>query len=67
MNLDMRSIWLNFEVSLFVYDEGFTAKLRALQDRYIAQSRFMDARAWQQRPRWRKFAEDIARLLGPLL
>lgn len=67
MNLDMRSIWLNFEVSLFVYDERFTTKLRALQDSYIAQSRFMDGREWKRRPHWRKFAEDVARLLGPLL
>ena len=28
VNLDQRSIWLNFEVSLFVYDRAFCSALR---------------------------------------
>ncbi len=42
VNTDMRSLWLNFEISLFVYDEGFTREIRELQASYISQSTFID-------------------------
>lgn len=67
VNLDMRSLWLNFEISLFVYHGAFTDELRALQQRYLAVSRLLDRDAWQRRPRRRRFAENACRLLGPLL
>ncbi len=38
LNLDPRSLWLNFEISLLVYDPMFTGALRALQQSYILQS-----------------------------
>ncbi len=67
VNLDMRSLWLNSEISLFVYDAGFTGRLRALQDRYLADSDLLDLASWRRRPRWRRLTEDTFRLLGPLL
>ncbi len=30
VNLDMRSLWINYEVSLFVYDSEFAHALRTL-------------------------------------
>ncbi len=67
VNLDMRSLWLNSEISLFVYDAGFTDRLQALQNRYLADSDLLDLAAWRRRPRWRRLTEDAFRLLGPLL
>ena len=63
----MRSLWLNFEISLLIYDAPFTAQLHALQQRYIDQSSWIDHDTWRQRPRSRRFLEDILRLLGPVL
>ena len=67
LNLDPRSLHLNFEITLSVYDEPFTSELRALQQSYIEQSRMMDLKQWESSPRLQRFAENTARLLGPLL
>lgn len=67
VNVDMRSLWLNFEISLLVYDATFSTRLHALQQRYIDHSNWIDRDEWQRRPRARKILEDILRLLGPLL
>lgn len=67
LNLDPRSMRLNFEISLGVYDAPFASQLRELQQRYIDQSELMDLEQWQNRPQHQKFAENCTRLLGPLL
>jgi cardiolipin synthase len=67
VNLDMRSLWLNFEISLLVYDPDFTGRLRSLQDAYLADSDLLDLDTWRRRPAWRRFTENACRLLGPLL
>lgn len=50
VNLDMRSLWLNFEITLAIDDKGFGADLAAVQDDYISRSRLLDARLWLKRP-----------------
>ncbi len=67
LNMDPRSLRLNFEVTLTVYDEAFTRDLRALQQRYLDQSEFIDFAKWETRSPWTKFVERVARLIGPLL
>lgn len=67
LNLDPRSMYLNFEITIAVFDAGFTAELRDLQLRYIGQSEMMDLEKWRSRSIVTKFAENVARLLGPLL
>jgi cardiolipin synthase len=67
LNLDPRSLHLNFEITLGVYEEEFTAELRALQQSYIADSDAMDLAAWKTRGRLTRFTENVARLFGPLL
>ncbi|MEZ5977273.1 MAG: cardiolipin synthase [Planctomycetota bacterium] len=67
VNLDMRSLWLNHEISLFVHDADFTARLRALQDAYVASAEDLDLATWRRRPRRQRLAEDACRLVGPLL
>ena len=50
VNLDVRSFWLDFEVTLGVYDPDFAERLLALQDKYIEPSIPVDLQTWQQRP-----------------
>ena len=67
VNLDMRSLWLNFEITLFVYDPAFTLRLRALQQAYMRDADLVDPEVWRRRPAWHRFAENSFRLLSPLL
>ena len=67
LNLDPRSMRLNFEISLSVYDKEFASQLRRLQQSYIDQSTQMDLEAWHNRPGHQKFAENCARMFSPLL
>jgi cardiolipin synthase len=67
VNLDMRSMWLNFEVTLAVYGEHFAGELRVLQDMYAKQSIELDAEQWKGRAFHIRLVENVARLLGPLL
>jgi cardiolipin synthase len=67
VNLDMRSFYLNFEISLFVYDREFSANLRALQHGYLEGARRIDAAEWSRRPLKIRLVENVVRLLGPLL
>jgi cardiolipin synthase len=66
-NLDMRSLWLNFEVSLFVYDQEFGATLHALQKSYLADCIELDHTTWRARPWFRRLPENVARLFSPML
>jgi len=67
VNLDMRSLWLNHEVSLFVYDKVFAGELGDLQRGYIEKSDRLDAQLWSQRSVLTKFLENTMRLMSPLL
>jgi cardiolipin synthase len=67
LNLDPRSLRLDFEITLAVYDSAFTADLRRLQQRYLDGSALLDLAACRARPALERFAEDAARLVGPVL
>jgi cardiolipin synthase A/B len=67
VNLDMRSLWLDFEISLFVYDPDFIAEVRAMQAKYIEDSEMIDLNEWRKRSKTQRFTENAAHLLGPLL
>ncbi len=67
VNLDIRSFWLDFELTLGVYDPDFSQRLLALQDIYIEDSIPLDLQTWRQRPRRERFVENLARLASPLL
>lgn len=67
VNLDMRSFWLNFEATLFIYDRSFTDRVRAIQSEYINQSSPVDLEEFSKRPMINRFKENVALLIGPLL
>ena len=67
VNLDMRSLWINYEVSLFVYEPAFVVELRALQQSYIDDSDRLDPAVWNTRKFGPRFLENTLRLVSPLL
>jgi len=67
VNLDMRSFWLNFEATLFVYCEDFTRRLYAIQQEYLLQSPVLDLAAFRHRGYLIKFKENTCLLVSPLL
>jgi cardiolipin synthase len=67
LNLDPRSLRLDFEITLLIYDAPFTAALRRLQQAYLNRSRMLDLAACRARSGLELLAEDSARLVGPVL
>lgn len=67
VNLDMRSLRLNYEITLMIYDSDFSQQMRDLQNRYLAQSVAVDSAAWAKRPRLERLKENAAQLMSPLL
>lgn len=67
VNFDMRSLWLNYEVALFVYDVGFAKKLRELQQSYLEDSEMIDRNLWSKRSFAKRLVENTLRLISPLL
>ena len=67
VNFDQRSLRLNFEISLIVYDDLFCNELKKLVSSYLKGSDSINARTWERRPRWRKLLENTAHLASPLL
>ena len=67
VNFDQRSLRLNFEISLIVYDNEFCATLQALIESYLAQSDYVNPKLWAERPRWQRYLENAAHLTSPLL
>lgn len=66
-NFDMRSFWLNFECTLFVYDEGFAKQLRFMQKHFEAEGRQLSPARWNRRPFRHRFFDQCAQLFSPLL
>lgn len=66
-NLDMRSLWINYEVTAFVYGGKFGRDLRHLQQSYARDSHELDPHQWAARPWRERFMENALRLFGPLL
>ncbi len=66
-NLDRRSFELNLEASLVVYDPATSARLRAVQERYLGKSIRIHKRDWYARPAWKRLVENAVGLLSPLL
>jgi cardiolipin synthase len=66
-NFDMRSLWLNYEVSMLVHAGSFAGEVRALQQRYIEASRPLSLLPWEKRPILDRLMVSVMRLMSPLL
>jgi len=67
VNLDIRSLRLNFEVTMIAYDTRFGHAVRELQLGYASQSEAIDLQRWRQRKRSTRLLENAAQLVSPLL
>ncbi|EJN6829639.1 cardiolipin synthase [Vibrio cidicii] len=67
VNLDMRSLWLNFEVTLAIEDLQFTLEMHQLQQEYKAQSHKLRLQQWNERSLYFRFLERLFYLFNPLL
>lgn len=75
-NLDNRSFFLNFEVMLFVLNEGneeskdesaFINSVEKMLTDDLESCNLVDLSKYQQRPFWFKLAARVSRLLAPIL
>lgn len=67
VNLDQRSFWLNFEMTLICYDNAFACDIIERQNRYLANSIEVDAQQWLNRSFPARFKTNIAQFFSPLL
>ena len=67
VNLDMRSLWLNYEGALFVYEPDFAKALRTLQQTYLDHSVRLYKAEWNKRTFTERLLEAALRLVSPLL
>jgi cardiolipin synthase A/B len=67
VNLDLRSLNLNFELMLLVLDPDFVAALVSLQQSYEHDAIPVEAQSWRRRGRGQRLREGLANLVSPLL
>ncbi len=67
VNMDNRSMHLNFEMMLLIFDSKFVKELISLQRSYEARSKLIDSAVWYRRPVRERLLEGFCYLLSPLL
>lgn len=67
VNMDMRSFYLNMEVSMAIYNRTMTQQMLTCQQEYLRQSEPLQRDGWQQRSFGAKFLDNAIRLFSPLL
>lgn len=65
-NMDMRSFSLNKEISLVVRGKSFVDQMRAVEDRYRADSRQLTLDEWRKQGLWSTVLDNLARLTSAL-
>ncbi|MCR3755235.1 MAG: cardiolipin synthase A [Candidatus Westeberhardia cardiocondylae] len=67
VNLDIRSLLINFEITLIIDSSDFSKDLIRVQKKYIEQSKLLEIISWSRRPYWKKIMEKFFYLFSPLL
>lgn len=67
VNLDMRSLWLNFEVTMIIDDIEFGTQLANIQQSYMTHSTLLTEKEWESRPVWHRIVERMFYFFSPLL
>ena len=67
VNLDLRSLWLNFEMTLIVYDPQTAKVLAGILADYRRQASALKLEEWRRRGYLSRFFENITHLLSPLI
>ncbi|WP_148227554.1 cardiolipin synthase [Fulvimarina pelagi] len=66
-NMDLRSFELNSEVTLIAYDHKLASQLEKIEHDYQAKSKRLELEEWRERGFFKQLAENITRLISPLL
>ncbi len=66
-NLDVRSLRLNYETNLVVYDDGFVNRMKEIVLEDEALSRALRLETWRSRPAGQRCMENLAHLMTPVL
>ncbi|ACE85374.1 cardiolipin synthase [Cellvibrio japonicus] len=67
VNMDLRSLWLNFEMTMIIYDKPTAKRLAQIVNDYRHQAKRLDLHRWQQRGRFSRLLENITHLFSPLI
>lgn len=67
MNIDMRSLQLNFELSFALYEKSCCDRICELLRCYAEQSEAVNLQRWSERRKYRHLAERFMYFLSPLL
>lgn len=67
VNFDNRSIHLNFEMMLLIFDSEFIQDIKKLHDSYAEQCSRLDSETWYRRPMSERLKEGACYLISPLL
>lgn len=66
-NMDMRSLELNFETNVFIYDRETALKAKEIIMKDMDDSALVNISEWKNRSRRTRFVESVFRLFSPLL
>lgn len=66
-NMDIRSLELNFEDMLFIYDKEVTAQAKQIFLNDLNDSVRLIKKDWMNRPKRQKFKDAFFRLFSPFL
>jgi len=67
VNLDMRSLWLNFEITVAIDDRDFGENLASLQNDYVKNSVLLEKDQWEKRSVWQSITERLFYFFSPLV
>lgn len=65
-NIDPRSLFLNYETNLIVFDPAFSARLKGAILDDLSHAREILYAEWRRRPKIRQFAENFFNLFHPI-
>lgn len=67
VNMDSRSLWLNFEMTMIIYTKTETQLLAELFEQYQKSSIKLSPSEWRKRPISTRFFENLVHLFSPLI
>ncbi len=65
-NMDMRSFALNYEISVMFVGDDVMRQMREVEDGYRAISRLLTMEEWEQRPKRKRYVDNVMRLTAAL-
>ncbi|SUD91173.1 phospholipase D-like domain-containing protein [Psychrobacter phenylpyruvicus] len=67
VNMDMRSFYLNMEISLALYTPSIVEQVYSCQQAYLTQCELLQWDEWESRPTYKQLFDSGIRLFSPLL